>query len=398
MSSLRQYLYVTASYWGFTLSDGALRMLVLLHFYAAGYSAFQIAILFLLYEFFGVLTNLLGGWIGSHYGLKLTLTTGLLLQIIALIGLAQVDTQWSELIAISYIMVMQAISGIAKDLTKMSSKSAIKLIVPENEDSKLFKWVAILTGSKNTLKGAGFFLGGLLLSTIGFQQSLYLMAIVLAAIYLAVQLSLSSDMGKATAKIKFSQLFSKSTQINLLSSARLFLFGARDIWFVVGLPVFLSTQLNWSHTQIGGFMAIWVILYGLVQASAPRFVSNRIQSAPHSHTARFWVFTLLLITLILAIVMSVDANAWVLISGLFIFGAAFAINSSVHSYLILAYTERDHVAVNVGFYYMANAAGRLVGTLISGISYQAYGIIGCLWASVLFLMLAWYFSIKLTNE
>lgn len=398
MSSLRQYLYVTASYWGFTLSDGALRMLVLLHFYAAGYSAFQIALLFLLYEFFGVVTNLLGGWIGSHYGLKLTLTTGLLLQIIALTGLAQVDAQWPELTAITYIMVMQAISGIAKDLTKMSSKSAIKLIVPEHEDSKLFKWVAILTGSKNTLKGAGFFLGGFLLSTVGFQLSLYLMAIILAFIYLAIQFSLATDMGKASVKIKFSQLFSKSTQINLLSSARLFLFGARDIWFVVGMPVFLSTQLEWSHTQIGGFMASWVILYGMVQASAPRFVKHKIQLAPHSHTARFWVFTLLLITMMLALLMSIDENAWVLISGLFIFGAAFAINSSVHSYLILAYTERDHVALNVGFYYMANAAGRLVGTLISGISYQAYGIVGCLWASVMFLLLAWYFSIKLTNE
>ena len=61
-SAIRNYALVTGAYWGFTLTDGALRMLVLLHFYALGYSAFEIALLFVLYEFAGIITNLVGGW------------------------------------------------------------------------------------------------------------------------------------------------------------------------------------------------------------------------------------------------------------------------------------------------------------------------------------------------
>ena len=397
MADLKNYLLVTSAYWGFTLTDGALRMLVLLHFYQLGYSPFQIALLFLLYEFFGIVTNLLGGWIGSRYGLKLTLTSGLLLQVFALAGLAQVDAQWPELLSIAYVMAMQALSGIAKDLTKMSSKSAIKLVVPENEDSRLFKWVALLTGSKNTLKGAGFFLGGLLLSVFGFQYALYVMSGALMLIFIFTQLALRQDMGRARNKVKFSQLLSRSEQINLLSAARVFLFGARDIWFVVGLPVYLSAMLDWSDTQVGGFMASWVIIYGMVQAGAPRFVRNKMATAPSGYTARNWVLYLLLTMLLIAAAMQGGAGPWWLMLGLVIFGALFAINSSVHSYLILAYTERDHVAVNVGFYYMANACGRLLGTLLSGLAYQEFGIQGCLWTASAFLLLSLLFSARLAN-
>ncbi|MCW8955506.1 MAG: organoarsenical effux MFS transporter ArsJ [Gammaproteobacteria bacterium] len=397
MSDLRRYMLVTLAYWGFTLTDGALRMLVLLHFYSAGFSVFQIALMFLLYEFFGVLTNLLGGWIASHYGLKLTLTSGLLLQSVALMALAQLNSDWPSLWAIIYVMLLQALSGIAKDLTKMSSKSAMKLVVPDGEDSTLFKWVALLTGSKNTLKGVGYFLGGFLLGLFGFAISLYAMATILLLIYFGVFLGLSSDMGKAKVKIKISQILSKSPQINLLSFARFFLFGARDIWFVVGLPVFLASSLQWSHTQIGGFMALWIIAYGLIQALAPKLVRHRMSNAPQAHTARFWVMLLVLVSTGLSLAMTLEAGVWVLLMGLYVFGAIFAVNSSVHSYLILAYSERDHVAINVGFYYMANAMGRLIGTLLSGISYQAYGIVGCLWLSTLFLLAAWLFSRQLEN-
>lgn len=397
MSDLHRYMLVTSAYWSFTLTDGALRMLVLLHFYTLGFSVFQIALMFLLYEFFGVVTNLLGGWIASHYGLKLTLTTGLLLQSLALIALAQLDNSWPGLWAVTYVMLMQALSGIAKDLTKMSSKSAMKLVVPEGQDSTLFKWVALLTGSKNTLKGVGYFLGGFLLTLLGFDNTLYGMASVLLLVYLLILFGLSSDMGKAVVKIKISQILSKSESINLLSLTRLFLFGARDIWFVVGLPVFLASHLQWNHTQIGTFMAAWIIVYGMIQAMAPKLVRYRMQAAPQAHTARFWLMLLILVSMGLSLSMTLESSVWLLLTGLYVFGAIFAVNSSVHSYLILAYSERDHVALNVGFYYMANAMGRLIGTLLSGISYQAYGIVGCLWVSTAFLVVAWLFSRKLSN-
>lgn len=394
---MMNYILVTGAYWGFTLTDGALRMLVLLHFYSLGYSPFTIALLFLLYEFFGVVTNLLGGWIGQHYGLRLTLTSGLLLQVIALVGLAQVSPHWSEILSVSFVMGMQALSGIAKDLTKMSSKSAVKLVVPEGDDSVLFKWVAILTGSKNTLKGVGFFLGGLLLNTLGFSTALYAMAAALALVLIGVKLSLKQDLGGVRSKVKFTQLFSRSREINLLSAARVFLFGARDIWFVVGLPVYLSATLGWSETEIGGFMAAWVIFYGIVQGSAPRFIRQRMHQAPGGHTARFWVQVLVIITAILTISVNTPHGVWILLVGLAIFGGVFAINSSVHSYLVLAYTEKEHVAVNVGFYYMANAVGRLLGTLLSGLSYQWNGIEACLGLSAVFLFISWLFSRRLSN-
>ena len=185
LTDLRNYTLVTAAYWGFTLTDGALRMLVLLHFHDLGYSAVQIAFLFLFYEFFGVVTNLVGGWIGSHMGLKVTLFAGLTLLVVALSSLAMLDPSWSVAVSVAYVMGAQALSGIAKDLTKMSSKSAIKVLLPEDADSALFKWVAVLTGSKNALKGAGFFLGGVLLSWLGFKGSLIAMALGLAVILAA---------------------------------------------------------------------------------------------------------------------------------------------------------------------------------------------------------------------
>ena len=84
-----------------------------------------------------------------------------------------------------------------------------------------------------------------------------------------------------------------------------------------------------------------------------------------------------------------------LIIGLFAFGAVFAINSAVHSYLILAYSDHDKVAMNVGFYYMANAAGRLTGTVLSGLIYQTQGLEGCLWWSTGFVLAAALISFKL---
>jgi predicted MFS family arabinose efflux permease len=397
MTSVRNYAVVTASYWGFTLTDGALRMLVLLHFHTLGYSPFQIAFLFLLYELFGVVTNLLGGWIGSHLGLRVTLLSGLSLQVAALMMLAQLDSAWPALASLAYVMAAQALSGIAKDLTKMSSKSAIKLVVASGEQTMLFRWVALLTGSKNALKGIGFFLGGVLLAWLGFEASLYAMAIALAFILLLSTTFLPKQMGRAGKAARFRKILSKDRQINLLSAARFFLFGSRDVWFVVGLPLFLSATLGWSHPQVGAYLAFWVIGYGLIQASAPRLL--RRGKLPGAHTALQWALILIAVPLLMVLALQGMLPAqYVVFVGLAIYGVVFAVNSAVHSYLIVAFADRDTVAMDVGFYYMANAAGRLAGTLLSGVTYQYFGLEGCLWASLLFLLAAAGFSRRLSVE
>jgi len=397
MSDIRNYAVVTAAYWGFTLTDGALRMLVLLHFHTLGYTPFQLATLFLLYEFMGMVTNLIGGWIGSRFGLKLTLYLGLSLQVAALLALSVLDPAWPEWLSVLYVLVVQGVSGVAKDFSKMSSKSAIKLVVADDAHGTLFKWVALLTGSKNALKGVGFFLGGFLLAVLGFVQALWLMAGCLAVILVAAVALLPGDMGKAKAKAKFSELLSKSSAINRLSAARVFLFGARDVWFVVGLPVYLVGVLGWTFTEVGTFMAAWVIGYGFVQGIAPNMTKRSADGrTTEIKAAQFWVFALVAVTLGIAGAFKAGWDpAMVLIVGLGIFGFVFAVNSSVHSYLILALTDSDQVALNVGFYYMANAAGRLGGTVLSGLAYQWAGLMGCLMTAAGLLFLAGLFTIAL---
>ncbi len=400
MTALRNYALVTGAYWGFTLTDGALRMLVLLHFYQLGFSPIEISLLFLLYELCGVITNLVGGWIGSHFGLKVTLFSGLSLQIVALTSLALLDPSWPKILSVSFVMVLQALSGIAKDLTKMSSKSAIKVLVPENSDNGLFKWVALLTGSKNALKGIGFFLGGFLLTAFGFKASLWIMATGLALILIATVASLPGQIGMSPQKTKFSSILSKSPAINHLSLARLFLFGSRDIWFVVGLPVYLAAQLGWGHTQIGAFLALWVIGYGGVQALAPKMLKLFLgTSPPAGGTAVISAFALVGVTLLIAVGVVLDLSPWLtVVGGLALFGLIFAINSSVHSYLILAYTDKERASLDVGFYYMANASGRLAGSLLSGIIFQLAGLSGCLWVSGLFVLVAALLSLPLPRN
>ncbi len=399
----RNYVIVTAAYWGFTLTDGALRMLVLLHFHTLGYSPVQLAFLFLLYEFCGIVTNLFGGWIGSRVGLKITLFAGLATQIAALTMLSFVQTSWAPVMSVAYVMAAQALSGVAKDLTKMSSKSAVKLLVPEggaagHSERQLFKWVAILTGSKNALKGAGFLLGGVLLGSIGFAPSLWAMAGGLFLILLSGLICLRQDLGRSKKKVRFTQLFSKSREINLLSAARFFLFASRDIWFVVGLPVFLKEVLGWSFASVGGFLALWVIAYGFVQASAPGFV-RRGGAEGGAHAALVWGTLLVLVTATIALAVQLDYYPTIaILCGLGVFGIVFAVNSAVHSYLILAYTNADQVALNVGFYYMANACGRLVGTLLSGLLYVMAGLPGCLWGSTAFVLGAAILTIALPRR
>lgn len=397
MSALRHYILVTAAYWGFTLTDGALRMLVLLHFHELGYSPIQLAFLFLLYEFFGIVTNLVGGWIGARLGLKVTLFSGLALQVCALGMLAMLNPDWSVLAAVSYVMAAQAIAGIAKDLTKMSSKSAIKTVVPDGEQGTLFRWVALLTGSKNALKGLGFFLGGFLLATLGYAGALWTMAAGLAVILVFSVLSLPATLGRSSSKPKFSALFSHSSAINQLSAARFFLFASRDAWFVVGLPIFLTTVLDWGFAQTGGYMAFWVIGYGVIQSIAPRLLRGGLtRSSPLGGPAARWAFALVPIPLAIAAALILDfAPAVAVLGGLTLFGVVFALNSSLHSYLIVAYADGDRVAMQVGFYYMANAGGRLLGTLLSGLVYQASGLTGCLLTASALVLMAGILALRL---
>jgi|TARA_R110001606_G_scaffold324526_2_gene471331 MFS family permease len=397
---IKQYLIITGNYWAFTLTDGALRMLVVLYFYQLGYSPLSIAMLFLFYEIFGVITNLVGGWLGARFGLNKTMNIGLALQIVSLAMLmAPVDT-----LTVIYVMAAQALSGIAKDLNKMSAKSAIKLLVPKDAQGQLFKWVAILTGSKNALKGVGFFLGGVLLTLLEFHGAMLIMICMLTMVWLFSVFALKEDLGKAKNKAKFSELFSKSKAINVLSAARLFLFAARDVWFVVALPVFLAATFAWDHWWVGGFMACWIIGYGIVQSFAP-YITNIMSTGkksvqvPCGRSAFLWASYLTAIPAIIALALHFDfyIQASVII-GLLIFGAVFAINSSLHSYLIVSLADSDGVSLDVGFYYMANAMGRLLGTVLSGWVYQQHGLEACLWISSCFIALAALLSLALPKS
>lgn len=389
-----QYFVITASYWAFTLTDGALRMLVVLYFHGLGYSPLEVATLFLLYEFFGVVTNLVGGWLAARVGLNITMHLGLMMQIIAL-AMLSVST---DLLGVGYVMFAQALSGIAKDLNKMSAKSSIKTLIPNDQQGRLYRWVALLTGSKNTLKGVGFFLGAVLMSTVGFRDATLLMALALAIVLLWSLYFLDRGAGRVEIKPKFSQIFSPSDSVNHLSAARLFLFGARDVWFVVALPVFLQVQLDWSHNQVGALLAAWLVVYGLVQAKAPLFTGQRHGKAPSGKTALEWAAVLIALPLLIAFGCWMKWPAqWVIVAGLIAFAVVFAINSAVHSYLILAYAKADGASLDVGFYYMANAAGRLIGTLLSGLVYQLWGLEACLLVSSLMVALAAACSLKLPD-
>jgi predicted MFS family arabinose efflux permease len=390
---LRNYALVTAGYWAFTLTDGALRMLVLLHFNELGYSPVAIAFLFLAYEFMGILTNLLGGWVGSRRGLNRTLVAGLVLQIVALAALTLESPSWQRWLSVSFVMAMQALSGIAKDLTKMSSKSAVKTVAG---DGSLFKLVAILTGSKNALKGIGFFLGAALLSWLGYDGALWAMAGALVVVVVALLVFLNEDIGKSKRKPPLRSLLSKSTAINRLSAARFFLFGSRDIWFVVALPVFLADQLDWSHEGVGGFLAAWLIGYGVVQSAAPRLLARGGREVDEVHATQQWALVLAAVSATIAVLVALDVAVTVaIVGGLIVFGVVFAMNSSLHSFLVLAYADDDAVALDVGFYYSANAAGRLVGTLLSGLLYLWGGLAVALWGSTVFVVLTWLLAKRL---
>ena len=384
---LSAYIAVTVAYWAFMLTDGGLRMLVVVHFHTLGFSPVQLAYLFVLYEIAGMVTNICAGWIAARFGLTSTLFAGLGLQVLALLAMAQLDPTGVVGASVVYVMLVQGASGMAKDLAKMSSKSAVKLLAPSG-DGGLFRWVAILTGSKNMVKGLGFLMGATLLATLGFVWSVLGMAAILVVILLAILIAMPAGLPKGRKGVKFSEVFSKSANVNWLSAARVFLFGARDVWFVVGIPIYFYAVLSDGTTAgnrtafflIGTFMALWVILYGLIQANAPRILRARTRPTDELiKAARGWAWSLAAVPAILTgiAIIAGEPQLWLtisLVTGLLIFGVVFAVNSSLHSYLILSFTKAERVTMDVGFYYMANAAGRLAGTLLSGITYQIGGL------------------------
>ena len=395
-SAARNYAIVTSAYWGFTLTDGALRMLVLLHFYKLGYSPFALAFLFLLYEAAGIAANLIGGWLATRYGIARMLTVGLTSQIAGFLLLSALSPEWSPALSVAWVVLAQGVCGVAKDLTKTASKSAIKLTAGA-ASGQLFKWVAWFTGSKNAMKGIGFFLGGVLLEVVGFKGALWLMAALLALVLAGVVVFVPKLMGKNKASKSAKELFAKNRAINLLAAARVVLFGARDVWFVVGVPVFLYAS-GWSRPMVGGFLALWTIGYGAVQAFAPHLVKRSDDGlSAEVPAARLWSAMLAVIPVLIAIAvaMKVDHLEWVVVGGLGIFGFAFAVNSSVHSYLILAYAGSEKAAEDVGFYYAANAAGRFFGTLMSGLLYQWGGLLYALSGSAVMLVACWLVTLAL---
>ncbi len=390
---VRQYLLITGNYWAFTLTDGALRMLVVLHFHQLGYSPLEVAMLFLFYEAFGVVTNLVGGWLGAWLGLNRTMNLGLALQIVAL-AMLMVPT---AALTVPWVMAAQALSGVAKDLNKMSAKSAVKVLVPKesaNAQSALFRWVALLTGSKNALKGAGFFVGGLLLTLIGFRGAVIVMALMLVGVLGLSLWRLRADLGRQKQKPKFREVFSSSRAVNVLSAARLCLFASRDVWFVVALPVFLYDLHGWSHWTVGGLLAVWVIGYGGVQTQAP-YLTRLVKGDARAVTVG-WALALAGLPALLAL-LPLAAIGW-LVAGLLVFGVLFAINSSWHSYLIVHYARAEGVSMDVGFYYMANAMGRLLGTILSGWLYQVQGLAACLWVSAALVALSAAMALALPRD
>ena len=404
------YLAVTAAYWSFMLTDGALRMLVLLHFHTLGFSPIQLAYLFVLYEVAGMVTNLAGGWVAAHFGLTSTLFVGLGLQVLALCALTQLDPGWTVNLSVVFVMLVQGASGVAKDLTKMSSKSAVKLLAPK-EKGRLFRWVALLTGSKNVVKGCGFLMGAGLLASVGFLWSIIGMVSVLGLILMTLLLFMPPGLPRGRKKAKFSEVFSKSFNVNWLSAARIFLFGARDVWFAVGIPLYFYAELSDGSEAgnykafflIGTFMSFWIILYGVVQTMVPKLLqADSCSEQELVGATRNWGLILFLVLVALAVLsFFLQENPFwltqILVGGLAIFGVVFAVNSSLHSYLILAFTQSERVTMDVGFYYMANAAGRLLGTLLSGWTYQIVGLVGCLTTATLMVGVSVLATIRLKS-
>ena len=387
MSNSTHPLRIAVAYNALTLSDGALRMIVLFHYASLGYNALSLALVFATYEFCGVIVNLVGGALAQRLGTIVTLRIGLALQCLVLVGMALP----TDLPAVGVVMLLQGLAGIAKDLTKISAKSAITAL-HNNESDRLFRAIAWLTGAKNTLKGIGFFVGGVLFVGLGVRSALLSMAAIVC-LGLVGTIGLSNA-GIRAKKRQFSGFFAQSRAVNLLAAARIFLFGARDIWLAVALPLFVAQAPGWGFWQSGGVMAAYTIGYGIIQATTPRILAGR--PAPNgTATALLAIipFGICGITGIYALSQRVDV--WVMLIAVCLFSMGFALNSAVHSFLIAAYAQRDAISLDIGFYYSANALGRLCGTVISGWCYTQWGIAGALLAAAVALIPAILLAIPL---
>lgn len=392
----REYLVVSGAYLGFTLGDGALRMLVLLHFAKAGMSPVAIALLFLLYEAAGIVANLAGGWLATRFGMPRMLVSGLLLQVAGLLALSAMPAELGAGASIAWVAVAQGMCGIAKDLAKTAGKSAIRLSAGATP-GRLMRLVAWFTGSKNAAKGIGFFLGAALLEAAGFRAALWILAAMLACPLALAATGLPPLLGKARASGSLRALLARDAAINRLSAARLFLFGARDAWFALGLPLHLQAT-GWSMAAVGAWLAGWTICYGLAQAAAPAAIPRSADGLSREvPAARLLAAALAVVPAAMAAALA--SGTWdagiVLAAGLALFGLVFAANSAVHSYLVLAYAGRDATAEDVGFYYAANATGRLAGTMASGLLSAAGGLVACLWGSAAMLVACALLSLAL---
>jgi len=420
--ALRPFVIISSSYLLFTITDGAIRMIVLLHAYNKNFSALEVAIMFSLYELAGVFTNLIAGLLGAKWGIKFTLICGLSLQLFSYGLLFGWKNNWSKIEAICYVTFAQMFAGVAKDLTKLGGKTVTKLVTPDEQETKLFKLVSLITGWKNSLKGVGYFLGSFLIS-INYELAVsVMMGFVLLAMPWAI---LGLDQGLGTAKTKnasWSEIFVlDNTNLNWLSLARLFLFASRDFWFEVPLPFFLRSPscdglgemectndgnctrgavcsdgfcaninegggcggLGLPKAVVGAFLGGYIILYGQVQSWTPQLVTGPLkQTPPNKLTEILWGIVNCLPTYMMWIVMTFGSafkendvtsmTVWLVVV-IVAFAIIFAINSSVHSFLVVKYASKEKIAVSVGFYYMSNALGRLFGTLGSGFLYTYAG-------------------------
>lgn len=406
--ALYPFAIISVSYLLFTITDGAVRMIVLLHAYQQQFSALDVAIMFSMYEAAGIITNLAAGMLGARWGIKTTLLWGLTVQLFGLGMLFGWQEDWSKAEAIIYVTASQMLCGVAKDLTKLGGKTVTKLVTPEGKNSSLFKLVSLITGWKNSLKGAGYFLGAATVGVNYYMSLGILCGLVVAAMPWAI-IGLSNQLGRTRKEnVSFSQLFNNNHNINTLSLSRVFLFASRDLWFEVPLPFFLRSAesgIGWSRALTGAFLAIFIIVYGQVQSWTPQVVLQPLrQSPPDKYGAFWWAASLVVPLSILGGIMlgtgiygpGVDpAPAIVAITVLlYSFCVLFAVNSAIHSYLIVRYAQSDKVAMQVGVYYASNALGRLVGTMLSGVLYtyagdtveERFGV--CLFSSVLFALIS----------
>lgn len=399
--TLKPFVVISSSYLLFTITDGGVRTIVLFNAFERDFTAFQVSLMFVLYELAGVVTNFLAGIAGARWGLRSTLLAGLCLQVVGIGMLFGWQKSFTKTEAIIFVTVAQMLSGIAKDLVKLGGKAVTKLVTPEGKEGRLFKMVSMITGLKNSLKGVGMFIGAALVQVTYFGALGTMLGIVLLAVPWAV-LSLESDLGRMRREnITLSSIFKKNHNVNFLSAARFFLFASRDAWFEVPLPFYLRSPegFGWERAAAGAFLGGWVIMYGQVQSWTPQLFSKPLRQFPaNKYHATLWVAILLVIPALLGSVMqfsdvfqsgtSQAAKIAIVVVALVAFAVVFAVNSSIHSYLVVKYSEGDKVAMNVGFYYMSNAAGRLIGTLVGGALFQWVGddfndgLAACFWFSV----------------